>query len=311
VPPATPADNAAKFSRRERSIQTFARRRANRQLMQVPWTRFRRAYDRYPRWQALLLWTQAIIATQGGVSPWLVEELRKRCPGLLEHDVRKPKVTDLGLLQWIHNQQFGCAKRQGWLDALTFYGVRHPRSECAWAYWERCDKEWSSKQPSTLPAFDQWWQQARQMGSGHKVRYVDLVKAVERYLNWEALLWWLRPLSHAYLPPHVTSELKRKCPGIFKNQNSRRFQGAQKESKIWRQLLRKAQENCLSDAKQAGWLDAALKLARSHPLHVRLLLYGKRWAKAWPRNRTRAYPSFRQWRQAAEGYVEVRREPLL
>jgi hypothetical protein len=301
VPPPTIADNAAKFSRRERSIQTIARRRANRQLMHVPWMRFHRAYDQYPRWQALLLWTQAIIATQGGVSPWLVEELRKHCMGLLEDDARKDRVADLGLLQWIHNQQFGCAKRQGWLDALTFYGVRHPRSECAWAYWERCDQEWSRKQPGTLPAFDQWWRQAQKTMPRGKINYRG---TVEKYLDGEALALWLRPLlaSEAKLPRHVISELKRRCPGILAAQSSGRRLNVE-NPKTWRSLAKWRKGHYLKEASEADSLPLLLQKVRSHPLHVRLVHYGKYWAREWSGSGVRFYPSFRAWRLAAERYV--------
>ena len=41
----------------------------------------------------------------------------------------KPELLGLQLLPWVHNQVFGFAKEEGWLDALAFYGFRDSRSQ--------------------------------------------------------------------------------------------------------------------------------------------------------------------------------------
>jgi hypothetical protein len=304
--------NEARFSKAELKIQAIARRRASSQLMRVPWTKFCRAYAAYPRRHALALWVQAIVATQDNVPAWLLTDLQKRCPRFVEHGApsREPKLVALQLLQWVHNQEFGYAKRQGWLDALIFYGVRHPRSECAWAYWEHCDLEWNRNQPNAFPTFDQWWQQAQQMILCDKISYCDVGKAVEKYLDWEALVVWLRPLlaSNVNLPPHVTSELERRFPGILGCQISGTLQSHQEKSKIWRRLIGWSKDHCLSEAKKAGWLDSLLRRVRSHPRHVRIVAYGRFWAKDWSRNCPQPYLSFREWRQAADRYIDPARK---
>jgi hypothetical protein len=307
VPRVKHAMNEPRYSKTELKVQAIVKRRADGQLMRVPWPRFRKAYEEYPRWQALVLWVHAIVATHHGIPSWLVTDLQERCPGFIEHEALtpEPKLVDLGLLEWVHNQEFGYAKRQGWLDALTFYGVRHPRSECAWAYWERCESQWSKDQPNTLPTFDEWWQKAQHMMLRDKISYRDVGKAVEKCLDSEALILWLRPLfvSNVKLPPHVTPKVKRRCPGIMEFQKSGTHRSGKENSKIWRHLNEWRQDQYLSDAKEDGWLDFLLQRARSHPLHMRLVVYGNHWAKAWPRNRPQTYPSFRQWRRAADRYI--------
>jgi hypothetical protein len=301
--------NDAKFSKAEVRVRAIASRRANDQLLRVPWTKFRGAYEEYPRWHALALWVQGIVATQESVPSWLVTDLRKHCPAFIEHEASsdEPRLMALHLLEWVHNQEFGYAKRQGWLDALTFYGVRHPCSERAWAYWEHCENEWNRKQSNEFPLFDEWWHEAQGMKLGDQINYLDVAKGVEAYVDWKALLLWLRPLfaSDVKLPQHVISELDRKCPGILACQNSGPRQGTQEKSRIWRGLLRWGKGHCLSEAKQAGWLDSLLQGVRFHPRHARLVAYGKHWARERSRNRTRPYPSFREWRQAADRYIEA------
>jgi hypothetical protein len=58
VAPVMPTANHRRFSKTELKVQGIARRRADDQLLRVPWGRFRSAYEEYPRWHALALWVQ-------------------------------------------------------------------------------------------------------------------------------------------------------------------------------------------------------------------------------------------------------------
>jgi len=127
---------APRFSTIELKVEGMARRRANHQLLRVPWGRFSRAYDEYPRWQGLALWGELLAGTGARGQSSVLATINKHCPGLVEGRSRLQQSTPLGLdlLEWVHTQKFDYAKRQGWLDALIFYGVRHPFSRGAWAY---------------------------------------------------------------------------------------------------------------------------------------------------------------------------------
>lgn len=299
--------NQPRFSRTELKVRGIARQRANAQLLCVPWNKFRRAYEEYPRWHALALWTQGIVAREDTVPPWLVGELQKQCPAFIEYESpsHETKLIALHLLEWIHNQEFGYAKRQGWLDALTFYGMRHPRSECAWAHWEQFEKDCNRKQSERHPSFDEWWHKALREQLFNGASHLEVAKAVEAYIDWHALLLWLRPLfgSAVMLPRQVATELERRCPGVLGSQNSGTFQGSHGKSRIWQRLTAWGRDHCLSEPKQAGWLESFLQRARFHPRHARLMVYGNHWAKEWSRKHTPHYPSFRQWELAADRYV--------
>ena len=305
-PPLAHAMRDGKFSKSELKVQAIAMRRANAQLLRVPWSRFRKAYEEYPRWQALALWVQAVIAARDSVPAWLTDDLRKHCPGFVEHEgtSHEPKVMGLHLLEWVHNHEFGFARRQGWLDALTFYGVRHARSECAWTYWEYCENQWSKDQPEALPTFDKWWRQAQKMMPCGKASYRDLGRAVEKYLDWEALTLWLRPLlvSDVKLPRRVISELKRRYPGILGAQGHGTCRPNVENSKIWRSLVKWGRNHCRLQAGKQSHLDLRQR-AQSHPLHARLLSYARHWAGQQSRTSARSCPSFRAWRLAADRYV--------
>ena len=293
-----------RFSKSELKVRAIARRRANLQLLRVPWSRFQKAYEEYPRWQALALWIEAIIAARDSVPSWLKDDLRKHCPSFVEHEANsnEPKAMGLHLLEWAHNHKFGYAKQQGWLDALTFYGVRHPSSECAWKYWEQCERDWIENKSETFPSFDVWWRNAKKMKLCDKLSYRDLGRAIEKYLDWEALSLWLRPLlaSDVKLPKHVISELKRKCPGILAAQGGGTPRPNVENSEIWRNLLKWGRNHCRLQAGKQGHLDLRQR-AQSHPLHARLLFYAKHWARQQSRTSAQSYPSFRAWQQNAQG----------
>src|SRR5260370_36968088 len=110
----------------ERTVQGIARRRATKQLMQVPWDSFHKSYEEYLCWEALALWVRAVVETEGSAPSWLVATIKKRCPCFIETEVFFNEPGSLGFRfnKWIHNQVFGLAKEEGWLDALLFYGVR-------------------------------------------------------------------------------------------------------------------------------------------------------------------------------------------
>ena len=143
----------AKFTTLERKVRDIGARRARRELMGVPWGRFYKAYEDYIRWQAFALWARAVGGVEGFAPPWLKAILRKRCPGLAEEAARssKPELLGFELLPWVHNQAFGFAKEEGWLDALVFYGFRDTRAQGYWTYWEHCDSEWKKRRPAPFP----------------------------------------------------------------------------------------------------------------------------------------------------------------
>jgi hypothetical protein len=132
-------------------------------------------------------------------------------------------------------------------------------------------------------------------------------RAVERYIDWEALVLWLRPLfdTGLKLPPHVISELGRRCPGVCEVGGSGACESREARSKIWHRVMKWGKHHCLAQAREEGWLDSLLEQVRSHPWHVRMNAYTTHWAKEWPRSRALPYPSYSQWGQAAEAYVKA------
>jgi len=302
----------AKFTKLERRVGHIASRRARQQLMQVPWDCFHKAYEEYIRWQAFVLWARTVVESEGSTPSWLDAILRKRCPGFEEEAARsnQPELLGFQLLPWVQNQAFAFAKEEGWLDALVFYGFRDARSKGSWEYWEHCESEWKKRRPKSFPTFAEWRRSALSWELDENVPCTTVTKAVEKYLDFEAVVYWLHPLFQAptiQLPTHVTLELGRECPGLLDFVDIHISASYGGKSKSWRKLFNWGKSHVLAHAKDEGWLDCVLRHARFHPHHVRLVDYAALWCKSWLGNTTFPYPSLRQWRRDAESYVRTTR----
>jgi hypothetical protein len=302
----------SKFTKLERRVGDIASRRARRQLMQVPWARFHKAYEEYIRWQAFVLWARAIVELEGSAPSWLEAILRKHCPGLAKESTRsnKPELLGLQLLPWVHNQVFGFTKQEGWLDALVFYGFRDIRSQGYWAYWEHCDSEWKKRRPAAIPTFVQWRRSASSWKLHGDVRCAAVTKAVEKYLDFEAVLYWLRPLFRGpkvQLPPHVAFELRQESPSLLEFVHRETSGAYEDKSRSWQRLINWGKSHVLSHAKKEGWLDCVLHQAAIHPRHVRLADYTALWCKSQRGKTGLPYPYLRQWQRDMEDYVRASR----
>ena len=303
----------AKFSRLEKRVGHIASRRARRQLMLVPWDRFHKAYEKYISLQAFALWVRAIAELEGSAPSWLKAILRKRCPGFVEEVDRSNKPGLLGseLLSWIHNQAFGFAKHEGWLDALVFYGFRDTRSQGYWAYWEHFESEWKKRQPASIPTFVEWRRSALNGKLRGDVSCVVVTTAVEKYIDFEAFVYWLRPLFQArttQLPAHVTFELGQESPSLLEFVSSEVSAAYEDKSRRWHRLFKWGRDHALSRANKEGWLDLILRQASIHPRHVRMVDYARLWCRSRVENHASPHPSFGEWRRDAESYIKTSRE---
>jgi hypothetical protein len=303
----------AKFSKLEKRVGDIASRRARRQLMQVPWDRFHKAYEEYIRWQAFVLWARAVVELEGCAPSWLKAILRKRCPGFVQESTRskKPELLGIQLLAWVHSQGFGFAKQEGWLDALIFYGFRDTGAQGYWTYWEHCESKWRKRRPPSFPSFAQWRRSALSWKLHGDVSCAAVAKAVEKYLDFEALVYWLRPLfrgAKVQLPPHVALELRQESPSLLDFVRRETSSAYEDKSRSWQRLFNWGEDHVLSHAKKQGWLDCVLRQVRIHPSHVRMMICSAFWSRSRADNPASPHPSFGEWRRDAESYVRTSRK---
>ena len=289
------------LSNAELKVQTLARRLATEQLLRVSWKRFRGAYEDYPRWQALSLWTDAICRLAGEDDISIRRALNKHLPGFRPARAQPPQCEPLALavLKWVHAEIFGYARQEGWLDALIFYGVRHSHSQGVWSYWEHCEGKWIRERPKELPSFEQWWRSSLHFQLWGRVSSIVLNADVERYLDWEGFRLWLRPLFFhaAQLTSDVLRELERYCPGASCGSlNALRGDAARRCA--WRRLDRAGTDKLLASARQDRWVDDLLGQVRSHPWRARMHAYVSGQQRRRAQISANRYPTFRRWKQS-------------
>jgi hypothetical protein len=291
----------------ERRIQRIAQIRATRQLMRIPWDRFRKAYHGYARWEGLALWVRAIVETEGTIPHLVVATLAEECPGFLSARKNLDTSSPLGLSlqEWIHQRVFAAAHHECWLDALVFYGARSLRSQITWAYWEHCGEVWDRRRPSSYPAFKQWLREAEGYDAEQQPSLGSLAVEVQRYLEWSAFFWWLEPFAKTAteLPRHVAVELAQRCPNFLERCNDP-LAARYKRVPTGPSFMRWVKDSFFAQAKKEGRLDTVRKQAQMHPLYVRMLRYSELYNKGQCGNVGVRSPSFVRWRGNAENYIE-------
>lgn len=289
----------------ELRASALATRQARRQLLRVSWNPFHKAYEEYPRWQGLSLWTRAVVACHEQTPAEVLGTLRKHCPEFVESEVFvcEPNLMDFRLLEWVHNTKFGDAKEQGWLDALTFYGVRHLRSRAVWDYWEHCENGPGRMSSIRFPPFDEWWQSAMEMKLCGGISCQEIGPGIQKFTELEAMSMWLHPLVTAdiRLTKGMLSELEGRLPGMFSRSDAAISQGNTKPS-TWLSAIRTSKKRLLKEAQEAGCLDWLTELLQYQPRFIRLRAYARHCEQSRPRICPRRYPSFQDWRKAADHY---------
>jgi hypothetical protein len=281
----------------------------------MTWDRFQKAQLEYLDWEAFSLWARAILETEGQAPAWLSTILRKRCSEFLEYrkqfsETRPSQASrlPLHLIEWIHSHIFADARREGWLDAIIFYAVRNPHSQRAWAYWEHCERQWKHRRPTSYPSFEQWRRAASKWRISSQTDAEGIANAVARYLEWKALTYWIRPLckASAKIPQQVVRELERRYPSLLDLIKLHPRKDRRGESVVGHRLVKQGEVHLFRHAKREGRIEAVLEQARADPHIARIIEYPERWSQSRSQNLTNSYPSFEEWCDAADNYVENR-----
>lgn len=303
-----------RFCGAEIRVRSIASRNASKQLLRLPWSKFRNAYETYPQRQALALWSEAVIRIAGCAPRSVLTTVNEQCPGFIEAKREWQDSPAFHLLEWVHSTRLGDAKQEGWLDALIFYGARHPASRAAWAYFEKCNEQWCRRRSGSLPSFDRWWRSAQRASLRNGPTCGVVSEAVENFIDWKAFTFWLRPLFFGSigLPPDALAELESRCPELaeFSKEANMMCRGTTR-SGLWRQIIGICENRALARAKREGWAKILVEQARSYPLYVRTDAYAEHWKQDWSCRPVSPYPSLTEWRLAAAEYVSLDRASRL
>ena len=310
----------------ELRVQEMARREASRQSQLVPWERLLQARTDYIEWEIFGFWVRSIVEAEDAIPDWLQNVLDTRCAGFLESErhyrkahPRRTYFLPTRLSEWIDQHIFVEAHKQGWMQAITFYAVRDFRYHRAWSYWEHCEEEWKRRSPGSYPSFKEWRLAAEswdakppRAASGRKayeacqrVSAERLAEAVTSFMNWEAFAYWTRSAleEDEELPKVVAEELRRRCPEFLDNDKPLRETDPPGKRQSFLRLMRWGEDQFFGEAKNEGWFDAIIYYARRHPRDVRTAEYWGHWADRLRDPTHGSYPSFKEWRQAADNYV--------
>jgi hypothetical protein len=308
----------------------MARREADRQARRIPWQSLLEARQQYVEWNAFSLWARAVAEAEGQVPAWLAKLLDERCPGLLGSE-RTSEITHQDpllyrrVLDWFETNVLVQAKEEGWLRAVTFYAVRDPAFVRDCAYSQYCEVQWKRQRPSAYPGFEEWRRASERCAdevldafemAEDKRQIVKISRlvgperfaaAVAQYMEWEAFTYWLRSLleSDAKFPDAVVNELQRRCPGFLEcDEELRNTLSPEDYARRWKALLEWGENRLFSEMQQEGWFDAVVHEARAHPQSVRTVDYWVfYWDDHWSSGPLEAYPSFQEWRCAADDFV--------
>jgi len=298
-------------------VQRLARERAEAQARRIRWQRLLHARNEYIDWQEFYLWVRSVLESENRIPDWLIGILDERCPGFIDNERElRPKATKnrplpLRLEDWIDDQFFGFAKQGGWFSAITYYAIRDPRYQRAEVCWSQCAKNWKKARPLRYPTFEEWKGMAEQcdptahlipelrqrMACLQEVDPVRFAEAISRYIDFEALAYWVRPAlkQGTELPKAVLGELQNRCPELLKNEPP---------PYDWQRLRSCISDRYFSDAKKEGWLDALLGRVGDHPRAIRTMEYADHCEKTWGPRLPEPYPLFKEWRRNADSFVE-------
>src|SRR5438876_3579297 len=315
----------------ERRVGRAARLTAEREAARIPWPQLQEAREKYVWWEAFVLWVRAVEGVEERFPEWLAKVVDKRCRGFLKflEDHKRDHSDGPSLLWrhlecWVNERIFGKAWREGWMSAVGYYAARDLTSLRNDAYWEYCEREWKRSKSAAYPSFHEWLKasehcpdgalDACEMGEEKRrliklsrlVRPRTLREAVDRYLEWEAFGYWARTAleSRCPLPAGVEGAVRRRCPGFLQADAAVRAANPKEEPHFrFNRMVKRIEDHEFTNAKRRGWFDVLLYQARLHPCHARVIDYWHDWEAEWEKHPSPKYPSFAQWKKAADSYT--------
>ena len=312
-------------------VGEFARWLAEKEAARIPWPQLLQARELYVKWQAFALWVRAIEDTEGPFPERLAEVVDRRCPGFLRFvaeqrldDPRSPPFFWYHLERWINERIFSDPRREGWMNAVGYYAVRDLACLRDNAYWCYCERLWKLSKPAVYPSFREWEKASEhcddQIVDAFEIRGKErelikvsrrttprvLRQAVDRYVDWQVFAYWARTAfeSGHPLPGPVDREVRQRCPGFWETDAAAHVRHSNEEPhQRFSRLMRWIEDHEFARAKKQGWFTALVYQLRLHPRRARVVDYWHHWEASRSKHRRSRYPSFEQWRAAADAYT--------
>jgi hypothetical protein len=209
---------------------------------------------------------------------------------------------------------FIAAKQAGWLDAIRYYSSMSLRSMKAWSYWENIDKQWRVAAPAQFPTYAQWQCEvaavARLSNPDNMAQQVlDSVRAVSE-AEWSKLLQGFSDLIAFALWMELVLDIERPTSMLVSKELAERYGGFKLSSSTMgsKEIVRAFNEwvldHALAISDQTQMLAALSFYVSHHPAYPAMRSYALHCHDVWPDEYPDHPPSFEEWREAADAYVE-------
>jgi hypothetical protein len=128
-----------------------------------------------------------------------------------------------------------------------------------------------------------------------------LEQTVAEYIEWEALILWVRAIvtANRSAPPMVLTYLQSRCPGFLEYESSRDEKDDPPHSRLWSGLFEWLEFHIFTRATAEGWFGAVSFYARRDERLKKVWSYWRQCQQQWGVECPVTYPGFEEWRRAA------------
>ena len=306
-------------------VRQQTERRALEQAKRVPWKRLAAVADEYTEWQVFSLWIRAVVEAAKSLPATVVQEMGGRAPQLLGHigADADAAVTSGGALgtwvwqeisEWADANIFINAKRENWLDAVRYFSAMSLRSLKAWTHWEQANEEWRLASPEVFPTYAQWQTEVAAVTclsnpDSSAQHLLDCSRDLPESA-WNSLRSGFADLIAFSLWMELVLDMEGSNSQSASKEFAKRYCGfslpdsaiGSKEAVL--ALNDWAIEHTLRIAGRERMLAALSYYVGHHPSYYALRNYALHCHDVWRGECPVHPPSFAEWREAADAYVE-------
>ncbi|MGH9351529.1 MAG: hypothetical protein ACRD2G_05130, partial [Terriglobia bacterium] len=135
-----------------------------------------------------------------------------------------------------------------------------------------------------------------------RIPWPQLLEAREKYIKWEAYLLWVRAIegTEGNFPEWLAEVVDRRCPGFLRFVAAQSLEDRGGPLSFWNYLERWINDHIFGRAWREDWMNAVGYYAVRDIVSIRNEAYWEHCERQWKRSKPAAYPSFQEWRKAAE-----------
>jgi len=298
-------------------------RRALKLAERVPWKTLAAAVEDYTDWEVFTLWLRAVVtASRRMPADFACEDSRWHL--FVEHNLPRLEkdlkdATDPGteiwhaVSSWAEMNVFLVPWRAGWLDAVRYFSSSSIRSMKAWSYWESVDQQWRAAPPEEFPTFEQWRCEVAAVthvhrGNGLAQQVFNTVGRLPQPV-WTRHLLTFFDLIVFLVWMELVLDVDGSASGLVASELAQKYSGFELATSCGpkqavRALYRWETEHRLAASNRTELLAALSFHVRYHPAYAAMRSYARHCHDQWTKQSAHRFPSFEEWREAADEYCE-------